>query len=163
MSRMREVAYVGLPRVGGLALGDRGRVLAEDGSCVHVRWASGALSGQVTPIDFHDVADQPPARRQASASEMLQDSLSVPALTVTGARETYDAEGEAGLLTAMAEAGLLAGLSQAAEEALEAVAARVRTDDAVHAVLASLEPEEADSLVSLAASALLRDAVGGVE
>lgn len=155
----RTVSYVGDPRA-DLAVGDRGRVLSSNGDCCHVMWATGASTGQVSLLPVDEVVV---GRRQAASAptDPLEDSLAVPSLSAVAVVETFDAEGPAGLLNALAEAGMLASFAQIAEEAVTHVAARLCQDEEFRAVLGQLDPEDGSELVSLASAVLLRDAFGG--
>lgn len=156
------VSYVG-HSFDGVALGDRGRVLSSSGDHAHVMWSTGARVNQVDLVHEDDlvVAGRKAASHTIEAS--VDDSLVTAPLTTVAVRAIYDGQGEAGLLNALSEAGLLGGLAQIAEDALMHVASRVREDEEISAVLAQLDSDEAESLVSLASVVLLRDAFGSTD
>lgn len=152
-----KVSYIG-DGVGGLALGDQGRVIADAGSAAHVLWTSGSLRGQMSLVGYEDLVE--PTGRQASVVATVDDSLGDGPLVVTAVREVYDTFGPDGLLSALADEGHLASLASAAEEVFETVAGRVRSDPAFREVLARLDGEEQDAFVTHTTTALLRDALG---
>lgn len=154
----QQVTYVG-DGGDGLHLGDRGQVLAVVGSGSHVLWRTGVLHGQVTLVENEDIVREGRAQTVEAA---VADALDSPLVTVA-VRETYDESGEAGLLNALNEAGHLAAFTQIAEEAAGFIASRIRRDPAFRAVLAHLDGDEGDRLVTLASTVLLRDAFGGAE
>ena len=155
-----RVSYVGEFADYGLAIGDQGRVIASSGAASHVRWASGPCQGQMLLVPNDDLVE---AARTGSLAESVDDSLSSGSLVHVAVRDTYDLEGPEGVLAALAEEGHLAALSDLAEEALESVSARLRTDPSMVEVLAALDPEEQDALVTRTAMSLLRDVVVGGE
>lgn len=160
-----RVAYAGedpFQDVGAL-----GKVLSLSGVAAHVLWQSGPKMGAVELLDLNELVEHRGQREAtqarlsatAFAEEAFADTLDMvtpPALQV---RATYDEEGEEGLLSALSEAGRLAVLAEYAEEAVTLVAARIRQDPEFSAVLAQLDPEEANALVSRAASLVLRDRI----
>lgn len=157
MSTIREsaqVAYVG-DGDQGLGIGDRGRVIAASGSASHVLWSSGSRTGALLLVDNDDLVEM--SRTQAS---LTADSLSDGRLVAVAVRDTYDAFGAPGLLNALNEEGHLASFSAYAEEAMEAVSAKIRQDPSMVEALACLEPEEQDSFVAFTTAVLLRDAFG---
>jgi hypothetical protein len=102
---------------------------------------------------------QPKAGHTVTAS--LSETLGVDAHTA--AREVFDEAGPAGLLSAMHACGDLVCFASIAEEAVDFVAARLREDPQFAHTLAALDDPDADSLVSLASSVLLRDAFTPME
>lgn len=152
-----KVSYVG-DGDDDLAVGDRGKVISVAGSSAsHVLWSTGKRLGQITLCDDADLVATP------KAAALTYDGLDSGSLVTIAVRDTYDAAGEVGLLNALNDEGHLASLSQIAEEAVQIVASRLRTDPSMTEVLASLEPEEASAFVSFTASVLLRDAFGGTD
>lgn len=159
----QRVSYVGLDQ-DGFTMGDRGQVLTGDGNASHVMWSTGAKAGQVLFMNNEDIA--PAGNRTTAASsepDGLDDSLEMGSLGVTAAREWFDFDGEVGVLNAMAERGHLASFGAIAQEARDLVAGRIRNDPSVRAVIAQLDDEEGEAVVSLATVALLRDAFGSEE
>ncbi len=152
----QKVSYIG-PDDEGLTLGDVGQLISGGTRSSHVMWSTGVRSGLMMLVDNQDLA---PAGRSitALADDGLDDSLDVGSLDVTAARDVFDMEGEAGLLSVMAEQGHLSSFSSIAEEAVTLVSTRIRNDPSFRAVAAHLDDEEADRLVSLATVVLVRDA-----
>jgi hypothetical protein len=151
-----KVSYVGDDD--DLAVGDRGKVISSAGaSTSHVLWATGKRIGQITLVEDADLVSSP---KHAAVS---YDGLDSGSLVTISVRDTYDSAGEVGLLNALNDEGHLASLSAIAEETVQIVASRLRSDPSMKEVLASLEPEEASEFVTFTASVLLRDAFGGVE
>lgn len=153
----QRVSYIGIT-ASGLLLGDQGKVVSADDSGSHVKWATGSRLGAITFEDNEDLA--PSGGTKTAVADELNDSLEYGSMSTVAARQVYDTEGASGLLTALEEAGHLASLAEAAEEAVSSVARHVRTATAFRPILAQLEPEESESLVMLTANSLLRDAVG---
>lgn len=150
-----RVSYVGFPD-NGLVLSDRGRVVSVNGESSHVLWATGARIDRIDLIEDQDLVVVKASLNTISAQ--LADSLGMGPLVRLAVRETLEETGEAGLLNALNDFGHLGGLAQIAEDALEFVASRLRTDEAFAEVLSQLDEPEGSSLVSLASSVLLRDA-----
>jgi hypothetical protein len=88
------------------------------------------------------------------------DDLDSGVLVTIAVRDTFDSQGQVGLLNALNEEGHLATFASIAEEAMHTVAARLRQDPSITEVLAHLDPEEGAEFVSFTASILLRDAFG---
>lgn len=152
----QRVQYVGASTP-DVAYGDQGKVLVVQGSNAHVKWASGAL----TLVVSDDVA---PLTHALSIEAALDDSLDVEGgFEVVAARETYEEDGPEGVLNKMAASGHLASFAVIAQDVLDDVEARLRQDPAFMAVVGSLDDPEADSVVRLAALALIRDAYGSAD
>lgn len=146
----QEVTYAGLED-GGLAPGDQGKLLAIAGpGAGHVMWHTGRRAGDATLVETADLAQDP-----------LVDSLSIGSISTFAVRQTFDIEGEAGVINAMASCGHLAAFSGIAEDALNLVTARIRRDPSFVAILSHLDDEEGESVLRLAAACLVRDAFGG--
>lgn len=158
----QRVSYIGDGRE-GLALGDKGQVLVVEGRSSHVLWATGSLKGQVTLTDHFDIVAQGKAQTVASFDPEQDDSLEVGGITTTAVRDLYDADGEAGVLNWMANAGHLASFQAIAEEAHTFIVARLRQDPSFQVVANNLDDDENESVIRLAASVLLRDAFGESE
>lgn len=146
-----EVYYSGLERAGAL-VGDKGKVLATSGLGAHVRWDTGARAGMVSLEDQRDLEGQ------LTSTALLADSLEYGELRVGAARRRYDEEGPQGVLAMLAEGGHLMAFAEIAEEALATVVHRVRHDPSIRAVTASLDDEEGEQVVRVAAAALIYDA-----
>ncbi len=141
-----------------VAVGDLGTVVSSSGGSGHVQWTTGASRGKVDLVEEWDVVPAPSSvshRKAVSAS--LNDTLGMDSAH-TAARETFEDGGPAAVLSAMHEHGDLACFPSIAEGAVDYVAARLREDAKIAATLAALEDTEADSLVTLASTVLLRDA-----
>jgi hypothetical protein len=162
VSGLREgskVSYIGDGH-DGRQLGDHGRLLVRSGRQGHVKWAS----GEITPHDLEDLAPAPGAHQQrVAAVDPLADSLEVGLPQVVSVRATYEIEGAAGVLNALATTGSLGGFSEIANEVMSLVATRVRSDPGIAPVLAQLDDDEAAELVTTATHALLRDAFGDAD
>lgn len=155
------VSWVGDAIPGGLSVGDTGTVASSSGESGHVLWSTGARRGKVDLVEEMDVVPAPATQRHAVVSS-LRDSLGFET-THTAAREVFEEAGAAGLLSAMHERGDLAGFPSIADGAAEFVSARLREDPDFGRTLAALDETEADSLVSLASTVLLRDAFTPME
>lgn len=155
----QRVSYIGDGR-DGLNLGDKGQVLVVEGRGSHVLWSTGARSGEVDLIDNFDLAAQGKGQTVASFDPEQDDSLEVGGLHTTAVRDLYDADGEAGVLNWMVNAGHTASFQAVAEEAHSFIVARLRQDPSFQAVANNLDEEEHESVIRLAASVLLRDAFG---
>lgn len=147
----QPVTYVGLDPN---RIGDRGRVLQSEASGAHVLWQTGSLVNQIVYTDDMDIA---PVGRVV-ASDSLDDSLEYGIVSTSAVRQAMDDGGEVAVLNFMSEHGHLAGFQQIAEEALQFIASRIRSDEQMRAITAQLEDDEAEALISLASHVLVRDA-----
>lgn len=147
-----DVRYVGdgVGREAGLALDDRGRVVSSTPTHSHVSWRTGALAGNIALIDNLDLV----AVRTVA---MTDDSLDTPIVAIA-ARQVYEEGGAKRLLGSLVDGGHTSGFAAIAEEVFSVVASRIRQDPSFRAVLAQLDGESGDDLVSLASISLLRDA-----
>lgn len=150
-----RVAYTGLGE-GELNFDDQGIVLVASESCAHVQWKTGALAGEVLPVDIRDLTVI--GSRRGAVEADLDDSLEVAGLGTFTARQIYDQGGAEGLLNAMVESGHLSSFGSIAEEALTLVEGRIRASASFHAAISHLDEAEADEVVRLASAALIRDA-----
>lgn len=151
---MREgqvVAFTGYGGHEGQTLGDLGRVVSVDGNVVAVHWEN----GKVASVYDHDLAIQ-----SRGGMTSLDDSLDVGGLVTFAAREAFDVNGPVGVVNALASGGHMAAFADIAEEALDLVASRVRSDPSIRAVTAQLDDEEGEAVIRLASAALIRDAYG---
>lgn len=153
-----QVAYIGLP-CATAQTNAIGELLSLSGSNGHVMWATGSRCGRVDLVPTDDLIEFN-GMKIASVHSDLAESFDAPGLSALAVRETFDSGGEVELLNALNKEGHLVGLSQIAEDALEFVARRIHTDSRLNAVLGDLESEERESVLSLMASVLLRDAFG---
>lgn len=151
-----NVSYVGSGE-SGRDLGERGRILAINGRCGHVKWADHSI----TLEDLNDLGMVATAVEINTAPrDELDDSLEVGSMPVVGVRGLFDTEGSHGVLSALASVGQLSGFAVIAEEARAFVERQVREDPAFRSATAVFDPEESDELISVATSLLLRDAAG---
>lgn len=147
------MAWVG-PEVDSYEVGDSGSLLAlAGGSYAHVMWATGAHAGQTELVAVEDLSTG-----HVAAKDPLADSLEVGGLAAFAVRQVMDTEGEAGVLNTMASLGHLTAFSSIAEEVMSSVTAKIRQDPSFREVMAHLDEEEAESLVRLATTCLVRDA-----
>jgi hypothetical protein len=153
----QRVSYIGPPNE-GLVLGDHGSVLLAADHASHVIWQTGSLKGQVTLVEHDDLT--PLGRKQATIDDGLEDSLDVGSISITSAREVYEAEGEEGILNRMAQDGHLACFAAIAQEAQDLITTRIRNDPSFRALASHLDDDETESVIALGASVLLRDAFG---
>jgi hypothetical protein len=145
-----RVAYIGEP-TDTLSVDDRGRVVQAAGKGSHVQWATGAAKGSIT---LESNADLVSMRREVREGD---DDLDGPLVTFA-VRDTYERQGVTGLLNALNRDGHLAFFEGLAVEAVEMISSSIQTDPSFRPVLAQLSPGEAQDLVALATSTLLRDA-----
>lgn len=154
----QRVSYIG-PQVDGLEVGDRGEVISAGDGASHVLWHTGSKQGAVVLTDHYDLS-LGQKKVAATIDDGLDDSLDVGTLTVTGAREVFDTEGETGILNVMAEQGHLASFATIAQEAQDLILTRIRNDPSFRSMAAQLDDEEAESVIRLATAVLMRDAFG---
>lgn len=154
------VSYIGE----GVLFGAHGKLLATAGAHAgHVEWSTGSQAGQVTLVDTDDLVASRRSKPVVAARDELDDSLEVGGLSVTAVRQVQDEEGPVGVLNFMASNGHLSGFAHIGEQALGFVTGLVRQDSGVREVTAQLDDDEAEGLIHLAASVLLRDAFGVVD
>lgn len=147
----QKVAYVG-DGDHGLAPGDRGKVLSSEPGAAHVLWMSGAQQGGTL---FHTNYDL--VAHEAEAYDT--DFYGAPLVT-TAVRDTFDREGPEGLLNALNEEGHLATFGSHVEEAIAMVSSRIRQEPAFIEIMAELDVDEGEEVLSMATFALLVDAFG---
>lgn len=150
----QRVSYVG-DGDHGLQPGDRGKVLSAEADSAHVLWTTGRQAGNLLFHDNYDLVAEGAGRDSTHTIDSFHEPL-----VSTAVRSTFDRYGSAGLLNALNEEGHLAVFAPIAEEAIQMVAARIREEPAFQEVLAHLDPQEGDEVVSVAAFVLLRDAFG---
>lgn len=146
----QRVQYIG-PDTDGLVPGEQGKVLSAQGHTVHVKWATGSY-GTVYADDLL------PLSHSMSVEATLDDSLEVGGFEVIAARDVYEEDGPEGLLNRMASTGRLAVFDQIAQDVLASIEGRLRQDPVFMSVVGSLDDDEADTTIRLAAVALVRDA-----
>jgi hypothetical protein len=147
-----QVAYVGEPGGSGINIDDRGRVIQAAGDGSHVQWSTGPAKGQITLEANNDLV----SIRSRGGND---DTLDGPLVTIA-VRDVFDREGTTGLLNALNHDGHLAFFEPLAVEAVEMIRDNIRTDASFRPILAQLSAVEAQELVALATSTLLRDAFG---
>jgi hypothetical protein len=145
-----QVAYIGEP-TGSLDVDNRGRVVQAAGTGSHVQWTTGPSKGQITLETNLDLV--------SIRSRGDDDALDGPLVTIA-VRDVYEREGTTGLLNALNHDGHLAFFEPLAVEAVEMIRDNIRTDASFRPILAQLSSVEAQELVALATSTLLRDAFG---
>lgn len=143
---------------GPLIPGDQGSVLVVSGHCAHVQWKTGPLADQVSLVDTVDLVLL--SSRQSDIEESLSDSLEVSGLGSVTARRIFDDGGSQALLSAMVEAGSLASFQDVAEDALALIAGRLRNSSSFMGITSHLDEDEIDTMVNLASTALIKDALG---
>lgn len=141
-------------------VGAHGKVVALSGTAAHVMWTDGPKTGAVDLVEQFELLPDRSAAFTQSVAASFDAALDLPDNSVVAVRDTYDEQGEEGLVTALNEAGHLAMLSAYVEEAASHLASRIREDPALGTVLSQLEADEADSLVGKVASVLLTDRLG---
>jgi hypothetical protein len=97
------------------------------------------------------------AQATTSSDEVFFESPLIEGIAV---RSILDRRGELGLVAALQTEGHLSSIQAVAQEALESVASWVRKDPSMREVLAQLDADEGESLVSTIATQLLREACG---
>lgn len=146
------MVYVGPESPAGPLPGEGGKLLMLASlDSAHVQMSSGV----VYLVGTEDL--------QVAASRVrdeLDDSLDVPGILSFAVRDTFEDEGETGVLNTMASLGHLAGFGEIAEEALQHVSGRIRQDPSFREVLSHLDEEEGEALLRLASACLIRDAFG---
>lgn len=149
------VTYAGSPRE-LLSPGDEGKILAISPTYAHVKWATGAARNQVTICDPDDLVS---SARRDEVTASLDDSLEFGGVTVTSAVEDFEEDGALGVVASLSERGYLAPMSDAADEAIALVSARVRQDQGVRQVLAGLDDDSGELVIRQAAAVILREAL----
>jgi len=144
-----QVAYIG--EGSDLNVDDRGRVVQASGDGSHVQWSTGPSKGQITLEANNDLVSM---RTRGG-----DDTLDGPLVTIA-VRDVYDREGTTGLLNALNRDGHLAFFEPLAVEAVEMIRDNIRTDASFRPILSQLSAVEAQDLIALATSILLRDAFG---
>lgn len=153
-----RVAYVG-PEVDGRRVGDEGQVVSSAGDSQHVVWSTGERQGAFDLVPDHELTPSGTSR-EAARQHVLDDSLEYGPLLSFSAAKVYEESGGIGLVTALADDGHLANLAGLAEDLLGNLAEQVRGDASVQAALANLDEQDANDLVMLTASVLMREAFG---
>jgi hypothetical protein len=147
----QKVAYVG-DGDGRHDVGDVGRVIGAGNTASWVKWVTGVSAGHMAEVGHHEIV--------AVTNGVDPDALDGPLVTFA-VREEHAYRGPHGVIDRLNDEGHLGSFQTIAEEALAHIAARIRTDPSIVEVLAQLDPEDGEELVSTATVALLRDAFGG--
>jgi len=152
-----HVAYIGEGEPDSpIVFGDEGHViLAAEGDGSHIQWTSGAAREAISLISNADL--QEIKRAQAN----LDESLEVP-LQVVAARDIYDKSGSGGLLNSLNKEGRLGFFEDIAQRVVDGVYESIRDQPSFRTILGQLSPEEADSVLNLATTSLLRDSFGSL-
>jgi hypothetical protein len=148
-----RVSYIGMTGQEQPAVGDRGKVLSSTASYSHVQWHTGARAGQIDMVDNADLVDVEPQ------GDPLDDALDAPPSRFA-VHELLDM-GPAAVLSALSEAGALAPLASAAEEASERLASRLGSDPTLGRFLAGTDSEARQRVLDIVTPYLLRQASGG--
>lgn len=150
-----QVSYAGQDRE-GLVFGMRGQVLSCTAAYAHVQWLEGPHRGQVGLYSADELSDTP--SRLDSVAASLDDSLEVGSLvSIASAQEAYEETGREGLVSHLAATGYLAAYASVAEEALQLITAQLQLDPVLRQLSASMDPEEAEEILQVAARTLLKD------
>lgn len=160
MKEGQRVSFVGVKTATGPSIGDLGTVLSDAGDSGHIMWTEGQAKGSVDFLNYDDVVKTNGKTAALAPDIDMSDTLAFGPTTHVAVRETYDSEGEQGLLAALDEAGHLSSIESVAETVLDAVASLIRSDDTMSTVLAQLDDDEADRFVSTTARALVADVFG---
>jgi hypothetical protein len=140
-------------------VGALGRVVALSGDAAHVQWTTGPKTGSIDLVETYELL---PARttlafEATTVTAAFDDALEMAAAPSLQVRAVYDEAGPEGLVAALDEAGHLPALAEYVEDALGRLGAQLRGDAHLSGILASLEPDEAESVVSRLASMLVAD------
>ena len=150
-----HVAYIGDDESDApVVFGDEGHVImAADGDGSHVQWVSGVGREDISLVSNANL--QEIKRAQAR----LDESLEVP-LQAVAARDIYDKSGSGGLLNSLNKEGRLNFFEDIAQRVVEGISTSIRDEPSFRMILGQLSPDEADDLIYLATSSLLRDSFG---
>jgi hypothetical protein len=96
-------------------------------------------------------------RAQANLDEFLETPLQAVA-----ARDIYDKSGSGGLLNSLNKEGRLSFFEGIAQGVVNDVSIAIRDEPSFRTILGQLSPDEAESIVYLATTSLLRDAFGEI-
>jgi hypothetical protein len=150
-----KVSYVGMTGPDNPEIGDAGTVLSATAAYAHVQWRTGRRLGQVDLVHSADLVAGEPV-----VDPMENDlSMSAPERRVA-VRELLDC-GPSAVLAALSEAGVLASLAAAAEQASEDLTARLHGDPILGQALAGADPEDRQQVLAILGPYLLRQACGG--
>lgn len=132
-------------------IGNSGQVIKQaSDTASYVRWLEGPATGEIVLLANLDLA----------VLRGTADAEPVVAMQAFAAREVYDRKGAGGLINQLNDQGHLSFFSELAADAIEYVAVNIKNQASFKSVLAQLSPSEADELLHLSATVLLRDAFG---
>ena len=150
MSMLREgvaASYIG-PERGGLMQGDRCWVVSDEGTCLHVRWTSGALEGNFAMLREPELAiDQMPV------DDEFGFETAHMAVTVNCAA-VLDRGGELALFEALQAEGHMDGLEEQAIQAVASIRSWMDSDPTWATIQDSLGDDAEPVLRSVLAAAL---------
>jgi hypothetical protein len=127
----------------------RGHIVAIAGKdAVHVKWATGPNSGDITVTDVYDL-DPFVSNRVTEREDPLH---------LTAVRRAYDQDGESGVLNFLASHKFLDTWQSIAKDVLDYTEQRIRIDASMELVDEQLSTPERTLVIQAAALALLRDA-----
>lgn len=155
----QRVAYVGVQVPGGPSLNDEGTMLSCSGDSGHVCWHTGSRQDSYDLVDIADLIEV--TTTTARTSGLLEDSLLSPQQAGAVTQEVFATEGAAGLLSMLVHEGRLSSLAQIVADIYTYAEGRVRSDDSMRSILAELDIDDAEALVTMTSSACLRDALLG--
>jgi hypothetical protein len=154
-----KVTHIGT----GELFGHTGKLLARAGHGGHVKWATGPKTGCVTMVDIDDLVPANATHTAAVERDELEDSLEVGGLSFSAMQHMQVVEGTLGVLHFAADSGYLVNFGDIAEDVFLHTAGQLRQDPAFREVLAQLDENDGDALVTLATRSLLRDAFGDAD
>lgn len=150
-----HVAYIGTGEPDApIVSGDEGCVIlaAENGS--YVQWVSGACREDISLVSNAELQEI----KRATAN--LDEFLEVP-LQAVAARDIFDKSGASGLLNALNKEGRLGFFEGIAQQIATSVLVAIRDEPSFRTILGQLSPSEAQDVLDLSTTALLKDAFGG--
>ena len=156
----QRVVYAG-DALALLLPGDLGKVVSMAGDSAHVRWISGLRAGQIDLVPLYELVEGDGAVTSVADPEpdSFADSLDVIdfGLHAVGVRTAMDTRGLPGVVSALDDAGLLASLVDAAEEAHSLLVDRVGSNAGIRTALLTLDIDERAEVVRRIAATLLTE------
>jgi hypothetical protein len=147
----QKVAFIGSPG-NGPEIGDEGIIVDAGSTSGHVRWTTGAQTGEIHLVAYRALVA---AAKAPTTVDTFGESL-----LGFSPRSVYASKGASGLLNRMNREGHLVGFEEIAEDVLGLVVGRVREDPSVKEATAGLDDDVVADFVHLAAVTILRDAFG---
>lgn len=136
-------------RWNGIGDAARGHIVALAGKdAVHVKWATGPNTGDITVTDVYDL-DPYVSNRVTEREDPLH---------LTAVRRAYDQDSESGVLNFLAAHQYLDTWQSIAKDVLDFTEQRIRVDASMELVDEQLSTQERGLVIQAAALALLRDA-----